>query len=66
MMNFSPFFPDSGGLVTTVGLVPSFSATGFAAQRNSWLKNRTPEMMKKMKIEILNFDFMIPQKIKLD
>ena len=50
----------------TVGLVLSFSAAGFAAQSNPRLKNRTPEMMKKMKIEILNFDFMIPPKIKLD
>jgi hypothetical protein len=66
MMNFSPFFKDSevGGLVAPSGFGFSFSATGFAAKRNPRLKNRTPEMMRKMKIGILNFDFIIPPKTK--
>jgi hypothetical protein len=54
-------------LVTPSGLGLSFSATGFADQTNPRLKDRrTPEMIKKMEIEILNFDFIIPPKSKLD
>jgi hypothetical protein len=62
MTTFSPFFEDSGagGLVTSCGLGLSFSETGFAAKRNPKLNNRMAEMIEKMKIAFLNFEFMIP------
>jgi hypothetical protein len=61
-MNFSPFFPGSGGLVTAVGLGLSFSGTGFAAQRNPMPKKSVKEMMRKIKIDLLYLDFIIPPK----
>jgi hypothetical protein len=44
----------------------SFSGTGFAAQRNPTPKKRVKEMMRKMKIDLLYFDFIVsPKKKKL-
>jgi hypothetical protein len=52
----------SGGLVTTAGLGLSFSGAGLAAQRNSRPKKREIEMVKRIKIDLLNSDFILPQK----
>jgi hypothetical protein len=64
MMNFSPFSPGSEGLVTTAGLGLSFSGTGFAAHRNPRPKKRVKEMIRKMRIDLLYLDFIIPPKMK--
>ena len=62
MMNFSPFSPGSEGLVTTAGLGLSFSGTGFAAHINPKPKKRVKEMIRKMRIDLLYLDFIIPPK----
>jgi hypothetical protein len=64
MTNFSPFFPGSEGLVTSADLAPSFSEAGVAAHNTPVLREK--EMMRKMKIDLLYFDFIVsPKKKKL-
>jgi hypothetical protein len=60
MIIFSPFLRDSGGLVTSAGLVPCFSGAGLAAHTIPKPKKR--EMTRQIRTDILNFDFMVPPK----
>jgi hypothetical protein len=60
MMNFSTFFPGSEGLVISAGLAPPFSEAGFAAHNIPKPKRRATEMMRKIRIDLLNFDFIVP------
>jgi hypothetical protein len=62
MMIFSPFFPASGGLVTSAGLAPSFPGVGVAAHNIPKFKEREVEMMRKTRIDLLKFDFIVPPK----
>jgi hypothetical protein len=64
MINFSVFFPDSGGWVTVVGLGLSFAGSGFAAQMSPRPKKITSEIVKKIRISLLQFDFMVSSKPK--
>jgi hypothetical protein len=61
MMNFSPFFAESGGLVTAAGLdVSFFSGVGVAAHINPRPKKRAIEMARRITIDLLNFVFILP------
>jgi hypothetical protein len=60
MTNFSPFFPGSGDLVTSADLAPSFSEAGVAAHKTPVLREK--EMMRKTRIDLFNFDFIVPPK----
>jgi hypothetical protein len=68
MTNFSTFFGNSGveGLVAPSILGPSFSGRAFAAKGDPRLKNKKLEKIKRMKIEILNLNFIILSKQKND
>jgi hypothetical protein len=61
-MNFSPFFTDSGGLVTPAGLdVSFFSGVGVAAHIKLRLKeNATEKARRRIMIDLLNFVFILP------
>jgi hypothetical protein len=62
MTNFSPFFTGSEGLVTPMGLAPSFSEAGVSAHAVIKPKKREIERMRKIRIDFLNFDFIGPPK----
>lgn len=64
MINFSPFFGVSAGLVTAAGLGLSFSGVGVAAHRNVVNKKRVREIVIRMEIDLLTFDFIIPPEFK--
>jgi hypothetical protein len=64
MMNFSPFFPGSEGGVDTAGLRVSFSGAGFAAHRDPRPKKRVTEMIRRIKINLLYLDFIIPPELE--
>jgi hypothetical protein len=57
MINFSPFFPASEELVT------SFSGPGFAAHTIPEPQKRETEMMRKIKIDLFNSDFILPSQL---
>jgi hypothetical protein len=59
-VNFSPFFPGSEGLVTSADLAPSFSEVGLAAPNFPMPKKR--ERIRQKRMDILNFDFIVPPK----
>jgi hypothetical protein len=48
-----------------VGLGLSFAASGFAAQMSSKLKKITSEMVRKIRIGLLQFDFIVPSNSKI-
>jgi hypothetical protein len=62
MTNFSPFFPESGGLVTVVLLAGSFfSGVGVAAHiRLKLKKSATEKARRRIMIGFLNFIFILP------
>jgi hypothetical protein len=60
MIIFSPFLRDSRGLVTSADLAPSFSEAGVAAHNTPMPREK--EMMRKTRIDLFNFDFIIPPK----
>jgi hypothetical protein len=60
MTNFSPFFTGSEGLVTPADLAPCFSEAGVAAHNTP--VHREKEMMRKTRIDLFNFDFIVPPK----
>jgi hypothetical protein len=60
MINFSPFLAESGGLVTTSGLGVSFAGSGFAAQISPRPKKITSELLRQIRIGLLQLDFMVP------
>jgi hypothetical protein len=62
--NFSPFFPVSGGLVTSAGLGLSFSGASFAAQRNPSPQKTVKGMAIRIRMNLLNFSLIGPPKIK--
>jgi hypothetical protein len=64
MTNFSTFFPGSGGLATSAGFTPSFSEAGFAANKISAPTKRETEMTRKIRMDLLNFDFIVPPKVE--
>ena len=66
MTNFSPFFPDSKGLVTTVGVAPFFSGAGVDAHNIPEPKKSEAEMTRPRKVDFLKFDSIIPPKFKKD
>jgi hypothetical protein len=45
-------------------LVPSFSEAGFAAHKISEPTKRETEMTRKIRIELLNLDFIVPPKLE--
>jgi hypothetical protein len=49
MINFSPFFAGSGGLVTWAGFELSFSAAFSAAHRFPEFRKRTEETVRRMR-----------------
>jgi hypothetical protein len=53
-------------LVISAGLAPSFSESGFAAHNIPNPKRRETEMMRKIRIGLLNFDFIVPPGSKND
>src|SRR4030043_1022734 len=61
MVSFSPFFAESGGLVTAAGLdVSFFSGVGVAAHIKPRAKKRAIEMARRITIDLLNFVFILP------
>jgi len=62
MTNFSPFFAGSEGLVTPVGLAPPFSVAGVAAHNTPELRKIETERMRQTRVDLFNFDFIIPPK----
>jgi hypothetical protein len=62
MTNFSTFFPASGGLAPSAGFAPSLSEAGFTAHKISAPTKRETEMTRKIRMDLLNFDFIVPPK----
>jgi hypothetical protein len=60
MMNFSPFFVVSGGLVTPAGFGLSFSDAGVAAQRVPYSQKMVIENAIIKKSDLLNFILIAP------
>jgi len=63
-MNFSPFLAGSEGLVTAAGLAPPFSRPDVTAHNAPEPKENQTEMLRQMRIDLLNFAFIIPRKFK--
>jgi hypothetical protein len=61
-MNFSPFFPNSGGFANSAGLALSFSGAGVAAHNTSDPKKSETEMMRQIRIDLLDLDLIRPPK----
>jgi hypothetical protein len=66
MVNFSPFLPDSGGLITAVVLGLSLSEAGFSAHRNPTPKKRTTKVIKERRIPLLAINLMVPSNFRHD
>jgi hypothetical protein len=60
MINFSPFLALSGSFVTPAGFERPFSDAGVAAQRIPQLQKKVIEMAIRMRMDLLNIDFIIP------
>jgi hypothetical protein len=62
MVNFSPLGEDSGGFATPAGLGFSFPGTGVAAHRIPVPQKNVKEMIIEMRMDLLNFNSIVPPK----